>query len=89
MTEQEFDALKPGDFVHHPAQPEDIWTVVGRQYQYDTLLAVKGRTLINNDVRWYNLLGTSEEICQELAKRYGIVITRMINHWSWTKKVEA
>lgn len=84
MTEQEFASLEPGDLVHHPAEPEKVWTVVGRNFHQGLPLAVLGKCNMNNHL-WVALLGLSEEKCRELAKRYDLTVARMINPGNWTK----
>ena len=87
MIEQEFIQLKSGDFVHHPAQPNKVWTVVGKplwdQYSF---LAVLGRWKIGEQYLWRRFLKASEEKCQELSRRYDMKVTRMINPGNWDKE---
>ncbi len=87
MIEQEFIQLEPGDIVHHPSQPNNVWTVVGKpcwdQYSF---LVVSGRWKVGNQYLWCRFLKASDEKCQELARRYDMKVTRMINSGNWDKE---
>lgn len=87
MTEQEFVQLKPGDIVHHLAQPNNIWTVIGKpRWDPYSFIAVLGRCQVKSQCLWHKLLDTSEGKCQELAQRSNLTVTRMINPKNWDKE---
>lgn len=89
MTEQEFNTLRHGDVIHHPATPIRVWTVIGYQPHLDSFLAVRGRPYMAGQHLWLKLLRLPESKCQELAKRSGLNITRIINPGNWLKKYDA
>ena len=87
MTGNDFAALKKGDVVHHPAQSERVFTIVGRPNLYPhSFLAILGRHEINENNLWTKLLNASDEKCLELAKRFKLTVTRLVNPGNWDKE---
>ena len=87
MTEKEFISLNPGDRIHYPGRPNEIWTIIGKQNISDKYLAVLGKVNIAHPMNlWDRLLAMPEERCIAFAKRCGLTVTSVINPASWDKQ---